>query len=250
MGLLDLFSDSEKKDLDDLQVQIHEAVKIAASKREAMEANNRLHNFPFSPGELYKGSDFNVQQVDVDVYQLFVEDPYSMLYGVVAASPSFGSPQPTGYHTRTHMVDATTLRRIIDGDSFPEYGLYRMTDKEKEELKGIEAEMDKWKIMQKINKFKALPTHIRQDIVDEAILRDLSFDIDKEEDISKFPDYKRFRELKEKRRPEIQFDSMHRVRHGGSDSFIFKYGPVLAKFSTEELMEAHAEASLEDEIAD
>lgn len=253
MGILDILKNSDMLSQSE-EGRLKELVKQANMSNPNMNVANIQYSLPFTGiGSEHGGQDFTARQAGEDSYEVRVNDPFSPFGGNMnLTSNGMLIPTGTGAGYCQHMVDAATMRRIIDGEHLPHLGLHRMSDKEKDELKGLEAELNKWKRLEKLRKFKSLPSHIRQAIVDEAILKDLMGDMDEGVDENKFPDYDRVKDLRSKQKPNFLRNAQFRGHNVNihDHQHMFKYGFILEKFTTDELMEAHAEASLEDEIAD
>lgn len=235
--------------------ELLDLMKAAEKEDKAMNALNQQFNLPFTGvGSMHKGPDFYATQIGNDAYRVNVNssDPFSlspqmMPDGRIQMSHGLSSGQE-------HVVDAPTMRKIIDMEHLPEFGLYRMTDEEKEELEEMKTMMAKWKRREQLSKFKNLPTHLRQEIVDEAIIKEKAVDIVREIPDTAYPDYERFQELKQKQGLHNNiFGGLHmdtirpNYNHSG---FVFKYAPIINEFSSDELQEAHSEASLEEELSD
>lgn len=121
-----------------------------------------------------------------------------------------------------------------------------ITDEEKKELESLEEELKVWKKHQELMHFKELSPELRQDIVNEAMTREAYRKMQdvKEED---FDHNDRLAELRNKNSPSIQFVG-HAVEFGPFESW--RFSGILNKFTLKELAEAHAEASLEEELSE
>lgn len=210
------------------------------------DANNIKFNLPFrGPGDVYSGYDFDAIQRGYDDYEVKVHGRNSINYGAAAIGGGVGaySASYNPHNGNSFRVDAKTMKYIIDGVSLPHLGLSRTSNEEIEELESLESELLKWKKQEQLNKFKLLPTHIRQEIVDEAIVNNL---VNSQPSDDEFEDITRLRELRGKINPQVL-----RYSHDNQstlNSLKLKYEAFINKFTTNELMEAHIEASLEDEI--
>lgn len=193
--------------------------------------NSRQYDLPtHGIGHSVQLVNFTITQIDVDLYRI---------------EPRQGGPSPSAYTT-----DGYTTSMIINGMIPIGYDLRQhasISHKEQEELDTLKRSLSKWKHQEKLKRFQELPSHIRQEIVDEALLRDCVRDIHDEASIDEkqFPDYDRLIELKLKNQ-EKNDRCVDSNRFTGSS----KYQAIISVFKTEELVEAHAQASLEDEIAE
>ena len=251
MGFFDDFfgqkAIAEKREKRKLEVLLEDKVR-----NNHMNDYNQRYSLPFNgPGTCYEGHDFHARQVERNRYEVMSKrHTYGGLFGGAAPIHSLTANNP--FTGNAHLVDAGTMRRIIDGEHFPQYDLYRMSKEEVEELKELEKELRVWKKQEELNKYKLLPSHIRQEIVDEALLVDLMGNAEPLN--QKFEYWERMQELRHRENEASSYSNhVHAGNYNGpspSGGFTLKYGPILNKFKTDELLEAHAEASLEEEIAD
>ena len=193
---------------------------ISGLKRDDMAANI-TYSLPFTGiGSAYYGADYSASQIADNLYEVV-----------------------TCGHNQRHVVDAATMSNIITGATLPHLNLFRLSQEEAAELRELEKELEKHEKQNKLNKFKALPVHIRQSIVDESILKDFSDEYfnNNEKD---FMHADRLKDLS-----TLQANMYYPISSPNFD-FNFKFLPLLSDFTTEELLEAHAEVSLEEQIAD
>lgn len=194
-------------------------------KTVAVSLNTAL-NLPFSiPNDVFRMNDCEIRWITDDQYELNTAH-----YALNGAS---------------FVIDAYTTKQVIDGKSLPQYNLFRISKEEEKELNNIEKEYELWVKQYKLNYFKSLSSHIRQSIVDEAIIRKMSIQIGKLEE-EDFPNVKRMRELRTKQDPRYMPGMVSQSRRQGEYSY--KYLPIISYFTLDELLNAHAEATLENEI--
>ena len=189
--------------------------------RSDMEANIS-YGLPFlGINSTWVGADYSAKQVADDCYEVTV-NPYS----------------PPVW------VDAQTMKKIVEGFSVPHIGLFRQTAEEEERLRELEDELKAWKKQKRLDMFKALPPDVRQSIVSESFIRDLQ-DNYAYQDEADFPDIDELNSLK-----SSIFDTGMKYSNMNSFTYDFKFWPILNDFSTQELLQAHADISLEEEIAE
>ncbi|CAB4125239.1 hypothetical protein UFOVP53_88 [uncultured Caudovirales phage] len=218
--------------------------------------SNSAYNLPFSgPGSHYQGHDFFISQIDENKYELNVGYNPSPIGNYSHTSTTVPAGFPYGSLAKSHYIDAPTVRDILDGKSFPNLGLIRMTTDEKERLAELRKELEIWKKQQKLNKFKEFPTHIRQEIVDEAIVSDMISKIHGIKDTD-FPGHQELHKLSSIKLPNNMFNGVNLT--GLSASFagyaspsysVQKYYAIISLFTKDELINAHIEASIDDEIS-
>lgn len=165
-------------------------------------------------------------------------------------TPSVPNIQPQGKRTSGNMSSAKGLQATAMAAS--SFTPPHLSQQEEIELDNLESKLAIYTKNKKLERFKQLPSNIRQEIVDEAIIKDLRFKFTETEAIDDFLDLERLNALRIRdysrtymrgRGIKINPISDHTMQH-------LKYPFITNIFTVEELMEAHAEASLEDEIAD
>lgn len=127
-----------------------------------------------------------------------------------------------------------------------------LTDEESNELNQLESELRNWKHNKQLDKFKQLPAKLRQEIVDEALLKDLVSDYNHDRiNVSEFDSYKRMLELRSKRHnPWADVNINHSYNDFNQNYYHWKYDSIFKQFTTEELVAAHTEVTLEEELSD
>lgn len=162
-------------------------------------------------------------------------------------------------------VDKATLQAILNGSiTFGE----QLTDAERKELNNLKEEKEKWIRQQRLKGFQKLPAHLRQEIVDEAYLKDCINNMNNIDE-TEFDSNDRISELEQKESNaslatwmgqahahtiNLQGASNWYILHTDGTSYqpidqmIFKYRKIINEFSTEELAEAHAAATLEESL--
>jgi hypothetical protein len=130
-----------------------------------------------------------------------------------------------------------------------------LTSEEIKELDQLEIEAKAFIKQSKLNKFKGFPSHLRQEVVDDAYIRDLIASLGNENE-KNFPDAARLNHLRNKKQNynypgQVHISSSSYFHYDGlvNGSFVSKYEHILKHFTTEELAKAHAEACLEEDIS-
>lgn len=216
MGILDWLSNKKK------------------AKRELTLTNTNIaFNLPFTKiGDVFSDSDYFAKQITSDTYEIKI---YNNLFS-------------HNHEDKVIIVKAVEMKMIYDGMHMPHYGLYRPTKEELKELKELEEEMVRWRKSKKLNCFKQLPSHLRQEIVDEAMLKSLMQSNEADPLYQEFEGWNRLTELRNKKgENHLRSNVIH--REIDRNKLQYKYLPIILRFSLDELMEAHASASLEDEIS-
>jgi hypothetical protein len=141
-------------------------------------------------------------------------------------------------------VDSQLMEKILNYQYVPNEIISQFTVDEEEELKELKVERDKYLTQQRLIAFQQLPAHIRQEIVDEAYLKETIREISSVDD-SKFPNIKRYHQLKKKMdSSKVTFDVTSNVYLG----YQYKYADLLNLFTLEQLTEAHTSATLEEQL--
>lgn len=161
------------------------------------------------------------------------------------------------YHVNTNGIYYTITTDIagamIAGGGLSSAGIHMtpppMTTEETNELEMLEQDLTNWKKQQKLVFFKELPVHIRQDIADEAYLKEVAIKFDTIQDAS-FDNISRMNVLKSKkdnRGPPTTHFTIANIGHWDTSDG-FKYKSFLDLFTKNEILTAHAEATLEEEL--
>lgn len=161
---------------------------------------------------------------------------------------------------QTVSVDDQTLNAILSGQfTIGE----TLTQEETKEMEDLEKEKQAWIKQQRLKGFQRLPAHLRQAVVDEAYLRDCIRDMNNVDE-SKFDHEDRLQELKSREKASRfanhlgvhQSQQMNWFTSNTTVGFIqtetptFKYINIIEQFTTQELAEAHAAATLEESISE
>jgi hypothetical protein len=154
-----------------------------------------------------------------------------------------------GWTTSTGGLISTNLGNIFGPAtvSFP----HSLTTEEAKELEALEQEHKTFIKANRIKKFQNLPKHLRQEIVDEAYIRDLTVSLTSDDD----KDFEQIAKLQALRNKN-SFHNGYAVSMSGlsglmhQDSFIItgKYSNIIKHFTTEEIAKAHADVTLEEAI--
>lgn len=167
----------------------------------------------------------------------------------------------TGSGQVINNVDDATVQAIINGTiSSNSLTVNTMSEDERKELADLREEKKRWIRQEKLRAFKELPSHLRQDIVDEAYIKN-SLDKMRSVDESKFDSQQRLLDLEHKEA------STYQTTYGGTFTFQpsmwmtsgqldvdlgtnmwYKYGPIIDEFTLDELANAHSEATLEEQL--
>lgn len=131
-----------------------------------------------------------------------------------------------------------------------------LTKEQHERLAELKKELEVWKRHQKLNKFKELPAHIRQEIVDEAIINDMVSNINNIKE-SDFPNQQELLQLINCKSSNNIFATVdgtslglsYNYHLGSSHSNISRYTSIIQCFTKDELIKAHLDASIDDEIS-
>lgn len=130
----------------------------------------------------------------------------------------------------------TDLLKVVNGMSQEEY----------DELQELKAELKKWKQQQKLLLFQQMPAHIRQQIVDEALVSDTLKKMNNVPE-AEFPEFTRLQQLRKMDLRSINF-RYHDDMLGLQQAPDFKWASLFNQFTVEELIEAHTNATIEEEI--
>ncbi len=122
-----------------------------------------------------------------------------------------------------------------------------LTSEESTELSSLEADLEVWHKQQKLAKFKELPTHIRQEIADEACMKYM-YDDFYNVDESKFEYIDRINELKIKQGMAYNTSYYMGAQTDCDHAHNYKYHSFINEFNKKQILMAHAEATLEEEI--
>lgn len=196
------------------------------AKDQPMPDLNARFNLPFKHiNDKKVGQDFVIKWISYNTYEVIIDPHHS-------------------YSSHVITVDAQVARDIIDMKHMPQIGLYRISKEEEQELKQLREEETQWRKNKKLELFRKLPSHLRQEIVDEAILKSIVTNDHLADD---FHGFKRIRELEEK---EGSYKYATRLTSIAVDQwqFDYKYAIIINTFTLEELSDAHSEASLEDAL--
>jgi len=125
----------------------------------------------------------------------------------------------------------------------------QLSEKEQAKLQQLRKDKINWLKQEKLNNFKKLPAHLRQEIVDEANIKDFVNSI-ANIDKAGFPDQVEIDTLESKSNSHstlngtwVGVDGFNTTLHMPS-----KYQTIINEFTKEELGSAHAEATLEEAL--
>jgi hypothetical protein len=125
-----------------------------------------------------------------------------------------------------------------------------ITPEESKELEILEQEHRVFIKTNRIKKFQSLPKHIRQEIVDEAYIRDLTQSLASNDD----KDFEHLQKLQSLRSKQSYHNGYAAtvISVGGlmhqEYNYSGKYHNIIIHFTTEEIAKAHIEATLEEAI--
>lgn len=143
----------------------------------------------------------------------------------------------TGTSQIPNYTISTTVSTIAD---------YGLTPEEEKELQSLTEEKNRWLKEQQLKYFQNMPAHLRQDILDHSLIRDLVNGMTNIDE-SKFHSIDRLNELNY-RNNHILFKADMDINY--DSNYYSKYLFILNIFSTEELAEAHANATAEESLSD
>jgi hypothetical protein len=129
-----------------------------------------------------------------------------------------------------------------------------LTADERKRLTELESQVKAHAKFEQLKKFKAMPRHIRQAIVDDCYVRDLTSDLNQNHEAS----FQFSQELKDLRDKNNGYMGSYHI-NSTNLSGIFthqeygnggggKFSSIISKFSTEELARAHSEMCLEEDL--
>lgn len=237
---------------------------------------NKHYKLPFKAiGDKYTGSvlDPNIGAIyysiifnghDMYTTECFLNSGYGspawispMITGLNVASTSIPSLYTSMSNRAT--LNASQVNDIINNGNFSSLGVsgVQITKEEESELRELEEECKSYVKNKKLQEFKKLPKNLRQRIVDILVLKTFSHDINSVDENS-FEKVDRIKELRRKI-PNSQYYNNN--AYYGSQGAIYS---TTANFSLEEstimnivnaferddLLKAHAEVSLEEELGD
>lgn len=140
-------------------------------------------------------------------------------------------------------VDRIVAESILHGNRHPEYGLHRLSESEKLKYVELEKELKDWKYKERLKQFSDLSPHLRQDIIDEAIVYNLSSSLDESLDEKAFPKIKDLEDL------GYTANNNKDACHRDVDTSNFKYYYIFKAFKLNDLQNAHFNATLEEELS-
>lgn len=138
-----------------------------------------------------------------------------------------------------------------------------LTPEERQKLDNLLRDRDMWIRSEKLRNFQNLPVHIRQDIVDESCLREClmgmdevnEFNFDGQSEINKLEQKDKMSHYNSYRSGTQLSPNFHSYIGPVDASYEphniqFKYYKIINEFTKDELMEAHAAATLEESLSD
>jgi hypothetical protein len=124
-----------------------------------------------------------------------------------------------------------------------------LTPEEQKELETLEQEHRSFIKVNRIKKFQNLPKHIRQEIVDEAYIRDLTQSLASDDD-KDFEHLQKLQSLRSKNSYNNGYATVTSI--GGlmhqEYNYSGKYHNIIRHFVTEEIAQAHAQSCLEEAL--
>lgn len=219
---------------------------------------NKRWGLPFKKvGDKYKGSDYTAEFINHDQYKLYATN--SMTFngaGVLSVyghnMSGQGTLTTTGLTQQFATIDAVTMHQVFTGVNLPHLNLFRMTKEEETKLVELERELEQHKKQQKIKAFKMLPPSIRQGVVDDIVLDTFtkSLSNSNEETFDQMVEIKRLRAMKPVQN-HFSFSGLSsQIANIHIDYMHMRYSEILKYMTKEEIIAAHLEASLEEEISD
>lgn len=142
--------------------------------------------------------------------------------------------------------------------------IYHMTQQDTDRLRELRESRDKWIKRQKLKNFQKLPAHLRQAVVDEAYIKEYCESM-QSIDTANFDDEQELHDLEAKEalsNPFFAGSSLQQWPPPSSTSGVFlhdldktysnnnyKYADIISEFTADELADAHAQATLEEQIS-
>lgn len=135
-----------------------------------------------------------------------------------------------------------------------------LTDEEQQKLQDLHSEKNQWIKSERLKSFQKLPPHIRQDVVNEAIIAECVREMDSVYN-ERFERQDDIDELESKQHSHYASSSHNLIvpmTHAGHPTIfpnmnpnhgnMYKYGNLINEFTKDELMDAHAAATLEENL--
>ena len=122
----------------------------------------------------------------------------------------------------------------------------QLTNEEREELYRLQGERDAWVKNKMKLAFGDMPIELREEIIKEAHIRKCLHAIENI-DISEFNNNNRIEELE---RARYNSSGMLHININDDSGYNYKYSGIISRFTLEELEDAHALATLEEELND
>jgi hypothetical protein len=225
---------------------------------------NKRWGLPFKKtGDKHKGKDYSAKYIAEDKYELTVQGA-NLFYPGVIGSLSGGLVPPiymgisagvainhSAMHN-TYTIDAKTMAQVYTNMHLPHMGLFRITKEDEAKLAELKKELEQHKKLKKIELFKSLPANIRQSIVDDMTIEDFANTLESKANGDDFDGLAEIKRL-EAMRPltmTYQYGSSFSTATMHIDYMHVKYGKILQHLSKEEIIAAHLEKTLEDEISE
>ena len=150
----------------------------------------------------------------------------------------------------THIYTPTTSSTLTWGSSATSVTLpHPLNSEEEKELENLQKDMNAWKKAKKIASFKTLHQELRQEIVDEACYIEFIKNMENVNELE-FQDYQKIQALKVRQSPYFIGGISSGCVQGGAHYIgnTWKFQQIHQTFTKDELMMAHSEASLEEEL--
>jgi hypothetical protein len=222
---------------------------------------NKRWRLPFKKiGDKYKGKDYSAKFIAEDKYEVTVQNTNLFYPGAIGslggltATPiymgiSAGAATSHSSINNTHTIDAKTMAQVYTSMNLPYIGLFRITKEDEAKLAELKKELEQHKKLKKIELFKSLPANIRQSIVDDMTIEDFSNTLESKANGDDFEGLAEIKRLEAMRPMTYQYGISFSAATMYIDHMHVKYGKILQHLSKDEIIAAHLEKTLEDEIS-
>lgn len=225
---------------------------------------NKRWGLPFKKtGDKYKGKDYTAKFIAEDKYEVTVQGT-NLFYPGAIGSLSGINPPPIymgisagvamshSAVNNTYTIDAKTMAQVYTNMHLPSMGLFRITKEDEKKLAELKKELEQYKKLKKIELFKSLPANIRQSIVDDITIEDFANTLESKANGDDFEGLAEIKRL-EAMRPvtmNYTYSASFSTANIHIDYIHIKYGKILQHLSKDEIIAAHLEKTLEDEISE
>lgn len=223
---------------------------------------NKRWGLPFKKaGDNYKGKDYVAKFIADDRYEVVVQNVNSLIYpGAVHTLGGLIPPTYMGISgqmtlsnsaNNVYTVDAKTMAQVYNNVHLPHMCLFRITKEDEHKLAELKKELEQHKKLKKIELFKSLPANIRQSIVDDMTIEDFANTLESKANGDDFEGLAEIKRLEAMKPITMNYNYANFSTVGMNIDYIhIKYGKILQHLSKDEIIAAHLERTLEDEISE